>query len=158
MAHRRAEPHEELGTDKYPPCSLQSRADYPADLEVDYPERLSRGLVLIKSWLLAIPHYLILFAIFTGGWRLLRLDPNEFVAYDLPPLIVILLIIAAVGLLFTGRYPKGLYDLLIGINRWSIRVRVYASLLRDDYPPLRLDTGPREAGSSTPPETFGTGG
>jgi hypothetical protein len=147
-----------LGTDKYPPFSLQSRADYPADLEVDYPERLSRGLVLIKSWLLAIPHYLILFAIFTGGWRLLRLDPNEFVAYDLPPLIVILLIIAVVGLLFTGRYPKGLYDLLIGINRWSIRVRVYASLLRDDYPPLRLDTGPREAGSSTLPETFGTGG
>jgi hypothetical protein len=88
----------------------------------------------------------------------LRLDPNEFVAYDLPPLIVILLIIAAVGLLFTGRYPKGLYDLLIGINRWSIRVRVYASLLRDDYPPLRLDTSPREAGSSTLPETFGTGG
>ena len=144
-----------LGTDKYPPFSLQSRADYPADLEVDYPERLSPGLVLIKSWLLAIPHYLILFAMFTGGWRLLRLDPNEFVAYDLPPLIVILLIIAVVGLLFTGRYPKGLYDLLIGINRWSIRVRAYASLLRDDYPPLRLDTGPREAGSATRPETSG---
>jgi Domain of unknown function (DUF4389) len=147
-----------LGTDKYPPFSLQSRADYPADLEVDYPERLSRGLVLIKSWLLAIPHYVILFAIFTGGWRLLRLDPNEFIAYDLPPLIVILLIIAVVGLLLTGRYPKGLYDLLIGINRWSMRVRAYASLLRDDYPPFRLDTGPREAGSSTLPETFGAGG
>jgi hypothetical protein len=51
-----------------------------------------------------------------------------------------------------------LYDLLIGINRWSMRVRAYASLLRDDYPPFRLDTGPREAGSSTLPETFGAGG
>jgi hypothetical protein len=104
---------------------------------------------------LAIPHYLILSAIFTGGWRLLRIDPNDFVAYDLPPLIVILLIIAMVGLLFTGRYPKGLYDLLIGINRWGIRVRTYGSLLRDDYPPLRLDTGPRETGSSTLHETPG---
>jgi Domain of unknown function (DUF4389) len=133
-----------LGTDKYPPFSLQSKADYPTDVEVDYPERLSRGLVLIKWWLLALPHYLILFAFFTGGWRLLRLESNEFVAYDLPPLIAILLIIAVVGLLFTGRYPKGLYDLVIGINRWGIRVRVYSSLLRDEYPPLRLDTGPRE--------------
>jgi hypothetical protein len=144
-----------LGTDKYPPFSLQPKADYPTDLEVDYPERLSRGLVLIKWWLLAIPHYLILFAFFTGGWRLLRLESNDFVAYDLPPLIVILLILAAVGLLFTGRYPKGLYDFIIGINRWAIRVRAYSSLLRDEYPPLRLDTGPREPGSSPLPETAG---
>lgn len=144
-----------LGTDKYPPFSLQSNADYPADLEVDYPERLSRGLVLIKWWLLAIPHYLILLAFFTGGWRYLVVDPNELVAYDLPPLIVILLILAVVGLLFTGRYPKGLYNFIIGINRWAIRVRAYSSLLRDDYPPLRLDTGPREPGPSTLPEKTG---
>jgi hypothetical protein len=133
-----------LGTDKYPPFSLQPKGDYPADLEVDYPDRLSRGLVLIKWWLLAIPHYLILFAFFVGGWRVMRLDPNDAIAYDLPSLVAILLIIAALVLLFTGRYPKGLYDLLIGINRWGIRVRAYSSLLRDDYPPLRLDAGPRE--------------
>jgi Domain of unknown function (DUF4389) len=144
-----------LGTDKYPPFSLLSKADYPADLEVDYPERLSRGLVLIKWWLLAIPHYLILLAVFTGGWRFVGLDPNKLVAYDLPPLIAILLIIAVLGLLFTGRYPKGLYDFVIGINRWAIRVRAYAALLRDDYPPLRLDAGPREA---TPPTLHETPG
>ena len=49
-----------LGTDKYPPFSLQPNSEYPADLEVDYPEHLHRGLVLIKWWLLAIPHYLVL--------------------------------------------------------------------------------------------------
>ena len=58
--------------------------------------------------------------------------PNDFVAYALPPLIVILLVIAVVGLLFTGRYPKGLYDFVIGINRWGIRVRAYATLMRDE--------------------------
>ena len=143
-----------LGTDKYPPFSLAPNTEYPADLEVDYPERLSRGLVLIKWWLLAIPHYLILFAFFAAGWRFFMVYPNEFVGSNLP-LIVILLVIAVVGLLFTGRYPKGLYDFVIGINRWGIRVRAYSTLLRDEYPPLRLDTGPREPGPSAVPETAG---
>jgi hypothetical protein len=135
-----------LGTDKYPPFSLRAKAEYPADLEIDYPDRLSRGLVLVKWWLLAIPHYLILFAFFTAGWRALTLGPNNsVVAYPVPPLIVILLVIAVAGLLFTGRYPKGLYDFVIGINRWSIRVRAYGTLLCDEYPPFRLDMGPRES-------------
>ncbi len=143
-----------LGTDRYPPFSLQSKAEYPADLEIDYPERLSRGLVLIKWWLLAIPHYLILFVFFAGGWRAFMLNPNDFVAYLLPPLMAILLVIAVVGLLFTGRYPKGLYDFVVGINRWAIRVRAYSTLLRDDYPPFRLDMGPRESVPAAGPESF----
>ncbi|WP_156664841.1 DUF4389 domain-containing protein [Mycobacterium sp. 852002-51057_SCH5723018] len=131
-----------LGTDKYPPFSLRSKPEYPADLEIDYPERLSRGLVLVKWWLLAIPHYLILFAFFSAGWRAFPLNPNNsVVAYPVPPLIVILVVIALVGLVFTGRYPKGLYDFVIGINRWAIRVRAYSTLLRDEYPPFRLDIG-----------------
>jgi Domain of unknown function (DUF4389) len=145
-----------LGTDKYPPFSLQSKPDYPADLEVDYPERLSRGLVLVKWWLLAIPHYLILLVFFTSGWRVFMVNPNEEFAYELPPLIAILLIFAVVALLFTGRYPKGLYDFVIGINRWAIRVRAYNSLLRDEYPPLRLDAGPHEPGQPPAPETAGS--
>jgi Domain of unknown function (DUF4389) len=134
-----------LGTDRYPPFSLQSKDEYPADLEVDYPEHLSRGLVLIKWWLLAIPHYLILFAFFAAGWRALMLHPNNYdVAILAPPLIAVLLVIAIVGLLITGRYPKGLYDFVIGINRWGIRVRAYSTLLHDEYPPFRLDQGSRE--------------
>lgn len=80
-------------------------------------------------------------------------NPNEGFAYELPPLIVILLIFALVALLFTGRYLKGLYDFVVGINRWAIRVRAYNSLLRDEYPPLRLDAGPREPGQPPTPET-----
>jgi uncharacterized protein DUF4389 len=134
-----------LGTDRYPPFSLQSKPEYPADLEIDYPEQLSRGLVLIKWWLLAMPHYLILFAFFTAGWRAFMLNPNNSgVAFFAPPLMAVLLLIALVGLLFTGRYPKGLYDFVVGINRWAIRVRAYGSLLRDEYPPFRLDQGSRE--------------
>jgi Domain of unknown function (DUF4389) len=133
-----------LGTDRYPPFSLQANAEYPADVEIDYPERLSRGLVLIKWWLLAMPHYLILSAFFTASWRAFVVNAHDVVGYALPPLIVLLLVIALVGLLFAGRYPKGLFDFLLGINRWAIRVRAYGSLMRDEYPPFRLDLGPRE--------------
>jgi hypothetical protein len=132
-----------LGTDKYPPFSLQPNPDYPADLEVDYPERLHRGLVLIKWWLLAIPHYLVLIVFFVGGTRLIRRH-GHWVGFIHPSLIGVLLLIALIALLFTAHYPTGLYDFVIGINRWAIRVRAYASLMRDEYPPLRLDMGPRE--------------
>jgi Domain of unknown function (DUF4389) len=155
-----------LGTDKYPPFSLQTKSEYPADLEVDYPERLNRGLVLIKWWLLAIPHYLILAAFFYGGVHLARFGAgmyghrwrgghhwggHHWAGYGSVSLITILLLIALIGLLFTARYPKGLYDLVIGINRWALRVRAYASLMRDEYPPFRLDMGAREPETSAAP-------
>lgn len=133
-----------LGTDKYPPFSLQPDADYPADLEVDYPERLSRGLVLVKWWLLAIPHYLILAAMMAGAAMLAMNEGDSWNGSASIPLISILLIVALLGLLFTARYPQGVYDFVMGINRWGIRVQAYATLMRDEYPPFRLDQGARE--------------
>ena len=114
-----------LATDRYPPFSLAS-TDYPADLTVDYPERLSRGLVLVK-WLLGIPHYIIV-SLFHGG-----------VGSNSVGLNFILVLVAGVGLLFTGRYPQGIFDLVMGLNRWSYRVAAYAFLMTDQYPPFRLD-------------------
>jgi Domain of unknown function (DUF4389) len=136
-----------LGTDKYPPFTLRS-TDYPADFDVDYPERLSRGLVLVKWWLLAIPHYLILAAIFGGFGQMWAQQGHHFHHHHhsqgMIPLFIILIVIVIVALLFTGRYPRGLFGLLLGINRWTHRVRAYSLLMRDEYPPFRLDQGPHE--------------
>jgi hypothetical protein len=114
-----------LGTDKYPPFTLKS-VDYPADLEIPYPERLSRGLVLVKWWLLAIPHYIIV-GIFQGGYG----------GRGGGGLTFVLAIFAAIALLFTGKYPQDIFKLVVGLNRWSYRVAAYASMMTDHYPPFR---------------------
>lgn len=131
-----------LGTDKYPPFTLRS-TDYPADLEIDYPDRLSRGLVLIKWWLLALPHYLIVAALLTGSVGFLY-GPDPSNVRGTVSLLGLLVLIAGVALLLSGRYPRGLFDFVVGINRWLYRLWAYTALLRDDYPPFRLDQGPHE--------------
>lgn len=137
-----------LSTDRYPPFTLAS-TDYPADFDVLYPERLSRGLVLVKWWLLAIPHLIIVGILTTGGmgatW-VMSSDMNTWVrtSTGAPSLLGVLVLIAAVVLLFTARYRTGLFALIMGINRWAYRVSTYVLLLRDEYPPFRLDQGPAE--------------
>ncbi len=134
-----------LGTDRYPPFSLGAEPDYPATLEVPYPERLSRGLVLVKWWLLAIPQYIVV-AIFEGGWGFTNTgwgwgaaswSDNEW-TFSFPGLIGVLVLISAIALLFTGRYPRDIFDFVLGMNRWVYRVGAYVALMRDEYPPFRL--------------------
>lgn len=137
-----------LGTDRYPPFSLEP-SDYPAELEVDYPEHLSQGLVLVKWWLLAIPHYVIVGLMGSGWW--LGWWENERAGWAFQGgfgLIGLLALFAGVALLFTGRYPRGIFDFVIGLNRWVYRVIAYAALMTDVYPPFRLDQG----GSDDPAE------
>ena len=140
-----------LGTDRYPPFTL-ARADYPADIDVSYPETPSRGLVPVK-WLLAIPHLLIV------GLLASTILPYWWTETDwssgLQPIggysvLNLLVVIAGFFLLVTGSNPRGLFDLLMGINRWLYRVLTYVALMHDEYPPFRLDQGQYETGDVGP--------
>jgi uncharacterized protein DUF4389 len=133
-----------FATDRYPPFSLTADPSYPADLTIDYPEHLSRGLVLVKWWLLALPHYLIV-AVFAGGWTLGWRSGQWQTAGGLG-LIGLLALIAVVILAVRGRYPDSIFDLVMGMNRWCYRVLAYAALMRDEYPPFRLDMGGTDPG------------
>src|SRR3954454_22017143 len=113
-----------LGPDRSPPFTLGDVPGYPARLEIEYPASLSRRLVLVKWWLLALPHYLILAVL--GGVR------------------STLIVLAGVVILFTGRYPRSIFDLALGIERWAYRVVAYAALMTDEYPPFRLDVAAAE--------------
>jgi hypothetical protein len=134
-----------FGTDRYPPFSLQSDPTYPADFDVEYPDHLSRGLVLVKWWLLAIPHYLVV-AIFAGGWGVAFRNGEWQMATS--GLISLLAVIAMVVTLFGRRYPASIFDFIMGMNRWCFRVLAYAALLRDEYPPFRLDSGGADPAST----------
>ncbi|HET9646909.1 MAG TPA: DUF4389 domain-containing protein [Microlunatus sp.] len=135
-----------IGTDRYPPFTL-ARTDYPADFDVDYPERLSHGLVLVKSWLLAIPQ-LIIIGLFTTNvpywWSTGGDMSSGYQSVAGFSLLGFLVLVAGVSLLFTRTYPPTLFDFTIGINRWIYRVITYTALMRDEYPPFQLDQGQHE--------------
>ena len=138
-----------LGTDRYPPFTLDEAPDYPAILDVVYPERLSRGLVLVKWWLLAIPQY-ILVGIFVGGGSAAgrSQDWGGWHWWYEGGLILTLVLFAGIALLFMARYPRGLFDFVLGLDRWVARVVAYAGLMTDLYPPFRLDQGGDDPGGA----------
>lgn len=106
-----------LLTDKYP----STVDEQSVHLEIDYPDverDLNRWLPIVK-WLLAIPHYIVLIFLFLAA--------------------LVAVIIAWFAILFTGSYPRSLFDFVVGVYRWSLRVWAYAFLLvTDDYPPFSL--------------------
>lgn len=145
-----------LGTDRYPPFTLAESPDYPATLHIDYPDHHSRGLVLVKWWLLAIPHYLILG--FFVGTGVSTVGPYDRIVYTNVGLVGITILVTAIALLFTGRYLPGLYDFLLGMSRWFIRTAAYVLLLTDAYPPFRFDGGGADPTVPAPPPDTTTGG
>jgi hypothetical protein len=145
-----------LGTDRYPRFSLADDPAYPARLDVEYPESLSRGLVLVKWWLLAIPHYVIVAIFAGGGWGTWSDTSGSWTWAGNGGLIGVLVFFAGVALLFTARYPRTMFDFVLGMNRWVWRVCAYAALMTDVYPPFRLDMGAREPEPEAPsPEELG---
>ena len=104
-----------------PPTAVGPAADYPVHLDVERQEEYSRFMPLIK-WLLAIPHYIVLLVLGIGAL---------FVVF-----------ISFFAVLFTGRYPEGMFDYMVGVHRWALRVGAYVFLMVDPYPPFTLDDDP----------------
>ncbi|GAA3337495.1 hypothetical protein GCM10020358_13990 [Amorphoplanes nipponensis] len=133
--------YQALGTDRYPPFTLADVPDYPARLELAETAPPPRWLPLV-AWLLAVPHVLLLAAL--GGAATWTFDTGDTTTSVPLGLVTVGVLIAGLSLLFTARYPRGLYDLLVGVTRWSLRVTAYVALLTPRYPPFRLDQGDRE--------------
>ena len=131
------------GTDRYPPFTLADVPDYPARLDVTYPTEHRRGFSLIGWWLAGIPHYLIA-GIFLGGEVFLWGRWEHWAGG--PGLIGLLVLVALLVLLFRGTYPRSIFDLVLGLNRWVLRVAAYAAFLTPEYPPFRVDSGETEPG------------
>jgi hypothetical protein len=105
-----------LMRDEYP----STEDEQAVHLELEYPDaqQLNRWLPLVK-WLLAIPHYIVLFFLGLAA--------------------IVAIVIAWFAILITGRYPRGLFDFVLGVGRWALRVQAYAVfLITDRYPPFRL--------------------
>lgn len=129
-----------LGTDRYPPFTLAEVPDYPAGLTIDGPPRPRRWLPLV-AWLLAVPHAVILGALYGAVTWDGTDHTGDTTTVTAPSVVAAAVLVVGIALLFTGRRPAGLHDLLVGVGRWLLRTLAYVALLTDRYPPFRLDQG-----------------
>ena len=140
-----------IGTDRYPPFTL-ARTDYPADFDVDYPEHLSHGLVLVKSWLLAIPH-LIIIGLFTANAPYWWSTANDM-AHRVPrappasPCSACWSSSPASSCCSPGGTRRALFDLILGINRWVYRVTHLRRLDARRVPAVPSRPGPARSPST----------
>jgi uncharacterized protein DUF4389 len=128
-----------LGTDRYPPFTLGPAPDYPAHLEIDYPDDHPTGRQLLSAWLAGVPQYVIAGILGGGAGVAWAAEHSIFTG-----LIGILVLVAALSLAVDGQYPRSLFAYVIGLNRWVIRVVAYGALMTTAYPPFLLDKGERE--------------
>ena len=135
-----------LATDRYPPFTLGAASDYPARLEIDYPEDQATGHDLLSTWLAGIPQYAIAGILGGGAGIAWAAEHSIFTG-----LIGLLVFVAALSLAVNGQYPRTLFDYVIGLNRWVIRAVAYGALMTTAYPPYLLDTGEREPARETAP-------
>jgi uncharacterized protein DUF4389 len=135
-----------LGTDHYPPFTLGTAPDYPARLEIDYPEEQLTGRSLLAAWLAGVPQYVIAGILGGGAGVAWAAEHSIFTG-----LIGILVLVAALALALEGGYPRSVFDYVVGLNRWVIRVVAYGTLLTTAYPPFLLDKGEREPTYATAP-------
>lgn len=117
----RVDAYTNLMNDRYPPFALTAN-DYPAVVNIEYPEQVSRGSAALRFFL---------------GWLYVGI-PHGIVLAVLSIIAIVLLIVSAFAILFTGRYPQGIFNYIYGVMCWSLRVSTYMYLLQDKYPPFSL--------------------